>query len=80
MLHTKFQGNQPSGSGEEDFQGFYNIWAWQPSWSCDLTKYTNFLSPLPGSCLCNLNEIGLVVSEKESFENVDDGQWTDDGR
>ena len=22
MLHTKFRGNRPSGSGEEDFKGF----------------------------------------------------------
>ena len=25
MLHTKFQGHQSFGSGEEDFKGFYNI-------------------------------------------------------
>ena len=48
MLHTKFRGNRPVGSGEEDFDQFYhievcgglsvmfyNIWAWWPSWSCD---------------------------------------------
>ena len=35
MLHAKFQDHRTSGSGE-DFQGFYHIWAWQPSWSCDL--------------------------------------------
>ena len=36
MIHTKFRGNRPSGSGEEDFsKGFYHIWAWRPSWSCD---------------------------------------------
>ena len=22
MLYTKFRGNQPAGSGEEDFEGF----------------------------------------------------------
>ena len=22
MLHTKLRGNQPAGSGEEDFEGF----------------------------------------------------------
>ena len=22
MLHTKFRGNQPTGSGEQDFDGF----------------------------------------------------------
>ena len=35
MLHTKFQGNQPAGSGEDFLKGFYHIWAWLPSWSCD---------------------------------------------
>ena len=36
MLHAKFQDYRMSGSGEEDFKGFYHIWAWWPSWSCDL--------------------------------------------
>ena len=26
MLHTKSQGHQPSGSGEEDFQMFFTIY------------------------------------------------------
>ena len=25
MLHTKFRGNQPADSGEDDFEGFYHI-------------------------------------------------------
>ena len=32
MLHTKFCGNQPAGSGE----GFYHIYAWWPS--CHVTS------------------------------------------
>ena len=43
MLRTKFQGHQPFGSLEEDFKGFYHLWAWRPSWSCDL-NYLNKLS------------------------------------
>ena len=35
MLHTKFHENRPAGS-EKIFSGFYHIWAWRPSWSCDL--------------------------------------------
>ena len=27
MLHTKFHGNRPAGSGEEDFKGFFTIYA-----------------------------------------------------
>ena len=26
MLHTKFRGNQPAGSGEEDFLSFFTIY------------------------------------------------------
>ena len=32
MLRAKFRDQRTSGSGE----GFYHIWAWRPSWSCDL--------------------------------------------
>ena len=44
MLHAKFQGNWPSGSGEEDFLRF---WAWRPSWSCDLDHLYKLLFPPP---------------------------------
>ena len=43
MIRAKFQDNRTSGSGE-DFKGFYHIWAWWPSWSCDLYHLKNFLS------------------------------------
>ena len=36
-LHTNFHGHQPFGSREDDFLGFYHIWAWRPNWSCDQT-------------------------------------------
>ena len=54
MLHTKFHGNQPSGSGQEDFFTILIMWP-------------NFLSPPPPSpllagCTWNLNEIGPVVA------------------
>ena len=48
MLHTKFRENQPAGSGEEDFfKGFYHIWAWRPSWSCDPDAVNKYRSPYP---------------------------------
>ena len=48
MLHTKFRENRPSGSGEEDFlKGFYHIWAWRPSWSCDPDAANKLSFPLP---------------------------------
>ena len=46
MLHTMFHGNPPAGSGEEDFEGFYHIWAWRPSWSCDPDAANKLSSPL----------------------------------
>ena len=46
MLHTKFRENRPACSGEDFLSGFYHIWAWQPSWSCDPDFVIKFLSPL----------------------------------
>ena len=60
MLHTKFHGNRPAGSGEEDFlKGFYHIWAWRQSWSCDqhhVIRFSDFL--VPESLHKNLVQIG----------------------
>ena len=47
MLHTNFQDHRPFGSGEEDFLSFYHIWAWQPSWSCDLDRLNKVSFPHP---------------------------------
>ena len=47
MLHAKFQGNWPSGSGEEDFLWFEHFWAWLPSLSCDLDHLYKLSFPLP---------------------------------
>ena len=44
MLHTEFRGNLSTGSSE-DFEGFYHIWAWRPSWSCDLDTTNKTSSP-----------------------------------
>ena len=50
MLHTKFRENRLAGSGEEDFlKGFYHVWAWRPSWSCDQIMLTNFHFLVPES-------------------------------
>ena len=47
MLHTKFLENRPAGSGEEDFlRVFTIIWAWRPSWSCDLDHLYKLSFPL----------------------------------
>ena len=47
MLQAKFQDHRTSGSGEEDFKGFCHIWAWRPSWSCDLDHLYKLWFPLP---------------------------------
>ena len=79
MLHTKFGGNRPVGSGEEDFDRFlpyrgvavilamfYHIWAWWPSWSCD--QHHVFISLYLKAFMQSLVQIGTVVSEKIQFE------------
>ena len=48
MLHTKFHGNQPVGSEEEDFFKVFTIYGHgshlgHVTW----TIYTNFCSPFP---------------------------------
>ena len=50
-------------------KGFYHIWAWRPSWSCDqhhVISFSDFL--VPESLRKNLVQIGKVVSEKIRFE------------
>ena len=69
MLHTKFRGNQPAGSTEEDFQrilpymGVSAIWVMLPA-SC----HQIFISLYPKAFIQNLVKIGTVVSEKIQFE------------
>ena len=76
MLHTKFSGNRPTGSGEEDFlSGFNHIWAWRPSWSCDLDFSIKLSSPLPMDAPHKISLIGCAVSEKKIFVK---SVWTTD--
>ena len=62
MLHTKFHGNLPN------LKGFYHIWAWRPSWSCDQHHVIKFSFFVPESFHTNLVQNGTVVSEKILFE------------
>ena len=68
MLHDKFQDHRTSCSGKEDL--ITHIWAWRPSWSCDLDHLYK-LSFL----LCNeaqhkqLCLIRQAVSVQKMFEN-----------
>ena len=36
------------------FKGFYHIWAWWPSWSCDLDNLYKYLFPLPKDAQHNI--------------------------
>ena len=67
MLHTKFCGNRPAGSGEEDVC-FYHIWAWRQSWSCG-HHHVNilFISLYLKAYIQNLVQNGPVVSEKSKI-------------
>ena len=48
MLHTKFRENRPADSGEEEFlKGFYHIWTWWPSLSCDPDDLNKLSFSLP---------------------------------
>ena len=61
MLHAKFKDHRTFGSGEEDFKGFYHIWAWRPSWSCDLYHLYKLSFPLPKMAL---NEIWHLLAKR----------------
>ena len=79
MLHTKFHGNRPVGSGEEDFFKVFTIYRQgghlgHVTW----TIYTNFRSPFPRRLHINLALIGQAVSEEKMFEIVDGRTTTDD--
>ena len=79
MLHTKFRVIRPTGSGEEDFEGFLPYKAWRPSWSCDPDAANKLSFPLPMEVTHkNLALIGQAVWEKKMMRIVD--RRTDDRR
>ena len=49
---------------EKIFEGFYYIWAWWPSWSCDQHLFFLYMKAF----IQNLVQVGTVVSEKLQFE------------
>ena len=52
------------------FRSFYHIWAWRPSWSCDLDHLYKLSFPLPKEAPHkNLALIGQAVSVEKMFEN-----------
>ena len=69
MLHTKFHGNRPAGSGEEDFEGFSSymgavaILVMGPA-SC----HQIFISLYLKAFIQNLVQNDIIISEKIWFE------------
>ena len=47
ILHTKSHGHGPTGSGKENFKGFYHIRACRPLWSCDQDPANKLSFPRP---------------------------------
>ena len=59
----------PPAPEKKIFEGFYPIWAWRPSWSCDQHHVIRFFFTLYlKAFIHNLVYIGTVVSEKIGFE------------
>ena len=56
------------------FKAFYHIWAWRPSWSCDLYHLHKLSFPLPKEAPHNFALIGQVVLEKMFKIVNDDGR------
>ena len=69
MLHTKFRGNRPAGSGKEDFfKGFHHIWGGGHLGHVTSIMSSDFNFFVPESFHKKLVQIGTVVSEKIRFE------------
>ena len=70
MLYAKFQDLWTISSVVEYFEDFYHIWAWRPSWSCDLNHLhkLSFLLSMEAPHK-NLALIGQAVSMEKMFEN-----------
>ena len=56
-------------------KGFYHIWAWWPSWSCDIDPANKLSFPHPTEAPCEIWLDWPSVLEKKIFENG--GRMTD---
>ena len=54
MIHAKFQDQWTSGLEKKIFKGFYHIWAWRPSWLCELNHLHKLSFPLPKEDSCGI--------------------------
>ena len=68
MLNTKFRGNRPVGSTEEDFRRIFTIYGLVGHLGhVTALCYQIFISFYPKAFIQNLVQIGTVVSEKIQF-------------
>ena len=77
MLHAMFQDHRTFSSGEEDFKRFYHLWAWRPSWSCDLDHLYKLWFTLPKEAP---HPIWLLIGPAVSKKIFENGGRTKDGR
>ena len=73
-LHITLQVHRTSGSRRKFLKVSF-IWAWQPSWSCELDHLYQLLFPHPRRLHKNLALIGQAVSEEKMFEHC---EWLND--
>ena len=65
MLHTKFRGNRPTGSTEEDFRRIFTIYGHVGHLGhVTSIMYQIFISLYLKAFIQNLVQIGTVISEK----------------
>ena len=65
------------------FEGFYHIWAWRPSWSCDPDAANKISFPLPKeaphkiwlSLAKRFRRRSLIIVNDD--DDDDNGRWTD---
>ena len=61
-------------------KGFYHIWAWGPSWSCDLDYLYIHWFPLPIDASCKIwLRLAKRFQRRRSLKMVDDGRRTEHG-
>ena len=68
MLHTKFRGNRPAGSREEDFEGFLPYMGMAAILVMWLAPCHQIFISLYLKAFIKMVQIGTVVSEKIRFE------------
>ena len=77
MLHAKFQDHWTSGLGQEYFLRFHHIWAWLPSFSCDLDYLIKLTFP-PFKEALHVFRFLLAKHFLRCFDIVDDDNDDDD--